>query len=208
MDSLDDYFRKESDGLEHPRLRRWSAFLNQPHASADMEVVRPRKGIFDEGPVVIYVNLKRPGYQAQQDTDSWSDELHRGLVKLHVRAINDENEALRFALAFPGEFEPVEDGVGEGFFNAVLREVVEDAPFAASLAGVLREFHVPAPDHDSPRYPECRERVDRTIRARARELRHDLRYEQPRAERILVAALAQYLDDRFSITSRRQLFGR
>jgi hypothetical protein len=42
-------------------------------------------------------------------------------------------------------------------------------------------------------------------RGRARELTLDLRYPAPQANKILGGALAIYLDDRFSITERRQL---
>ena len=47
--------------------------------------------------------------------------------------------------------------------------------------------------------------IDNAIRGRAKELTKYLGYEIPEAEDILASAVAQYLDDRFSVTNRRIL---
>ena len=54
-------------------------------------------------------------------------------------------------------------------------------------------------------YAECRDMIDGAIRGRARELTKKLGYAIPVAEEILVSAIAQYIDDRFSVTNRRVL---
>ena len=47
--------------------------------------------------------------------------------------------------------------------------------------------------------------IDGAIRGRAKELSKDLRYPISDAEGILAAAVAQYLDERFSVTNRKVL---
>ncbi|MEK6234950.1 MAG: hypothetical protein N2C14_09575 [Planctomycetales bacterium] len=55
------------------------------------------------------------------------------------------------------------------------------------------------------RWTICRELIAEAISGRARELTKSLKYPQQEARNILVSSLAQYLDDRFSVTSRRQM---
>lgn len=60
-------------------------------------------------------------------------------------------------------------------------------------------------DEEPPPLYECRDMIDGAIAGRAKELTKCLEYEIAEAEEILAAALAQYLDDRFSVTNRRVL---
>jgi len=47
--------------------------------------------------------------------------------------------------------------------------------------------------------------IDGAIRGRARELNKRLDYSVPEAEQILAGAIAQYLDERFSVSNRKVL---
>lgn len=203
MANINAYFQAEDEGwFDHPRLRRWRKFL-QEGARLQLEVVRPRQGL-DVGRAVLYVTIITNGQDLLEHED-WSDELNRGLIKLRVRAISHENEALRFGLAFAGAFEPAEDRVGDGFFNSVLKEELANGPLAEPLADVLAQVHALRPSHDSKSYSDCKDLIVGAIRGRALELTRDLGYPEHEANMILSSALAIYLDERFSVTDRRLL---
>jgi len=203
MENSNEYFLPDEDGwFDHPRLRHWQK-LKQGGARLLVEVRRERRGL-DVSHPVLYVTIAT-GDQERLEDELWSDELQHGLVKLGVRAISDENESLRFGISFADAFEPAEDRVGDGFFNSVLIDVLKQGPLAERLAEQIRQIHVLPPSRDSRSYPDCRDLILGAIRGRARELARDLGYPEPRANKILGDALAIYLDDRFSITERRQL---
>jgi len=202
MTNINEYFLADEDWFDHPRLRHWQK-LKQDGAILRVEVRRKRRGLDVEHPV-LYVTIAIGG-ENQLEREAWSDELHRGLVKLGVQAISVANESLRFGIAFTGAFEPAEDRVGDGYFNSVLIDVLTHGPLAKRLEAELARIHVLVPSRDGRSYADCKELILGAIRGRARELSHDLKYDEPRANAILGDALALYLDDRFSITSRREL---
>jgi hypothetical protein len=204
MENINEYFPpEEEDGwLEHPRLRHWQE-LQQGGAQLQVEVRREPHGLDVSSPV-LHVTIATGG-QKQIENEMWSDELHRGLVKLGVKAVSDDNESLRFGIAFADAFEPAEERVGDGFFNSVLIDALKQGPLARRLEDKLRHIHVLTPSRDGRSYADCKDLIVGAIQGRARELTRDLRYEKPRANQILGGALAIYLDDRFSITERRQL---
>ena len=156
------------------------------------------------GRAILYVTIAANG-QDILENEEWSYELNRGLIKLRVRALSQENEALRFGLAFAAAFEPAEDRVGDGFFNSVLKEELESGPLAAPLADVLSQVHALRPSHDSKSYSDCKDLIIGAIRGRALKLTRDLGYTEAEANTILSSALEIYLDERFSITNRRLL---
>ena len=205
MESMNEYFPPEAEGdcwFDHPRLRHWQA-LQQRGAQLRLEVSREQYGLYVDSPV-LHVTIEIGG-QAQHEDEPWSEDLHRGLVELGVRAVSDDHERLRFGRALADALERVEDRGGIGFFNSVVIDTLKQGPLAERLAEQLRRIHVLPASHDSSDYAECRDFIVGVIRGRARELTRDLGYEQPRASQILCGALAIYLDDRFSVTARRQL---
>jgi hypothetical protein len=203
MTNINEYFPPEEDvWFDHPQLRHWQK-LQQGGARLRVEVRRERRGL-DIGHPVLCVTIAI-GDQERLEDETWSDELHRGLVKLGVRAISDDNESLRFGLAFADALEPAEELVGDGFFNSVLIDVLRHGPLAKRLAEQLLQIHVLSPSRDGRSYSNCRELIVGAIQGRACELRRDLHYPEPQAENVLGDALAIYLDDRFSITERRRL---
>lgn len=54
-------------------------------------------------------------------------------------------------------------------------------------------------------YEDCLDMFNSVVSGRAEELVGPLKYERPTAEEILAGALAHYLDERFTVTNRRQL---
>ena len=57
----------------------------------------------------------------------WDDDLNSGLIDLHVRAVSPEQEAERFSLGLRGAMRKIEREVGDGYFNAVLVDLIRDS---------------------------------------------------------------------------------
>lgn len=204
MASINEYFSTDEDRwFDHPRLRHWQQ-LKQGGAQLRVEVRREQRGLLEISPPALYVTVVT-GDQKHLDEAIWIPDLDRGLIKLGVRAISDDNERLRFGIAFADAFQPAEEMVGDGFFNSVLIEVLKQGPLAKRLEEQIAQIHVLRANHESRSYADCRDLILGAIRGRARELTRDLGYPEPQANEILAGALAIYLDDRFSITERRQL---
>ncbi len=76
--------------------------------------------------------------------------------------------------------------------------------FSASSDRKLRKVQN-TPNHEGKSYGRCREAIADAISGRAHELKDKLGYSENEAKPILVHAIARYLDERFSVTSRRRL---
>jgi hypothetical protein len=126
-----------------------------------------------------------------------------------VRAVSPEQEAERFALGLRAAFRRAERDYGDGYFNAVLIDLIKDSDLTQhhEIAEVLKYAYANRPHQEggaSDRYTNCRELIAGAISGRARELTGSLNYAQDQAKQILVSALARYLDERFSVSSRRR----
>lgn len=118
--------------------------------------------------------------QRYQVREEWSDELNRGLILLHVRAVSPDHDAERFAFASPGALEPAEDRFGEGFFDSVsstsfvrgrsLEDSIRCSPVFTSLRA----------SRSRPQYRECRELIVSAIKGRAQELMRQSATRSPR----------------------------
>jgi hypothetical protein len=71
------------------------------------------------------------------------------------------------------------------------------------LAEVRRFVNTNRPER-SRTYHECRALIANEIGGRAVELRDKLKYQPEEAKQVMTKALAIYLDERFSVSSRRQ----
>jgi hypothetical protein len=207
MTTLDDFFNKPTESL-HPRLRNWKTRLEAGN-SATLEVYRPETELGQSEPE-MNLQFTKGGDQLPLETVPWDDELNAGLIQLGVRAHSPDQEAERFALGLRGALRKAEREFGDGYFNAVLVELLKDSELAryAEIAEVLKHAHANRPYREGEafdRYIFCRERIADAISGRARELTGPLNYSKEEAKQILVAALARYIDDRFSVSSRRRL---
>jgi hypothetical protein len=208
MTTLDDFFSKPAQSL-HPRLRNWKTRLAEPGTSATLEVDRPETA-FGQSQPEMNIQFTRNGTLLPVETVPWDDDLNSGLIHLGVRAINQEQEAERFALGLRAALRKPEREFGNGYFNSVLVELLQDSGFAshAEIAEVLKHVSANQPHREDgvfDRYTICRELISDAIRARLPELTGPLRYAPEEAKHILVSALARYLDERFSVSSRRRL---
>ena len=208
MTTLDDFFSKTTESL-HPRLRNWKTRLNEGNTSATLEVYRPETAV---GSLQPEMNLQftKDGNLLPLETVPWDDDFNAGLIQLKVHAIAPEQEAERFSLGLRAALRKAEREFGNGYFNAVLLDLLKDSDLNgnAEIAEVLQHAYSNSPHREGgafDRYTICRELIADAISGRARELTGPLNYTQEEAKRILVSALARYLDERFSVSSRRRL---
>ncbi len=209
MTKLDDFFAKPPE-LLHPRLRNWKLRLGQPGTTAKVEVFRPQTDLGLSQPE-MYLHFFQQGENILPvENVPWDDDLNSGLVILRVQAISHENEALRFSLGLRAAMRKAEREFGDGYFNGVLVDLLKDSDLTSygEIADVIKDVYANSPYRDGgvrDRYNTCRELIADAIAGRANELTNKLGYTQEEAKVILVSALAHYLDERFSISSRRRL---
>ena len=209
MPTWDDIFAAGRDASSHPKLRFWKQRKGQPDVSGvRCEVHRPRD-VLGYKPAKLYVHFyAQDNKELLCDEVDWDDELNAGLVALGVKAISLDNEGQRFSLALGAALRPAERRFGDGFFNAVFVEWIRETSFAETgpVREILPDVHTNNPYRgDGGSYGYCRELVGAAIRARALELTEKLDYSRADAESILSTALAQYLDERFSVSVGRAL---
>jgi hypothetical protein len=158
----------------------------------------------------MYVQFREGGKPTQLDTVLWDDDLNTGLIRLKVKSVNPDNEAERFALGVRAATRRAEREFGDGYFNAVLVDLIKDSDLTAhpEIAEIMKYAYANAPHREGgafDRYTIFRDLIADAISGRAKELTGDLGYSQEEAKEILVSALARYLDERFSVSSRREL---
>jgi hypothetical protein len=208
MTKLDDFFAKPPE-LLHPRLRNWKLRLEQPGMTARVEVFRPERDLGLSQPE-MYLHFRQDETILPVENMSWDDDLNSGLVILGVKAISHDNEALRFSLGLRGALRKAEREFGDGYFNGVLVDLLRDSDLTShsEIADIIKDVHANSPHREGgvrDRYNICRELIADAIAGRANELTKKLGYTEADAKGILVSALANYLDERFSISSRRRL---
>jgi len=208
MVTLDELIRSKPDELSHPRLRAWKKRLESA-GKATLEVHQPPTAL-GLAQAEIVLHFTKNGQAEPDEIVAWDDELNAGLIELCVRAINLDNEAARFALALRGALRNAEREFGDGYLNSVLVDLMKDSDLTqyAEIAEILK--HSTALGLDSQgkttrSYNLCREMIAGAISARANELRTNLGYTEEEIRQIIVRALRQYLDERFSVSARRQL---
>ena len=206
MPTLDDFFRAETE-QPHPRLRAWIRRIENGE-TATLEVFRPR-GEFGSGKPVMFVHFHAGEHPTETDEVPWDDDLNAGLIQRGVRAVDDQNEAERFSLGLRAAMKKAEREFGDGFFNAMLVDLIRESDLShhPEIAEVLQYSYANTPHPEGgafDRYPVCRGFITEAIRWRANELTQHLMYTRQEAERILVSAIARYLDERFSVSRRRE----
>jgi hypothetical protein len=205
MTRLDDFFQGPTDTLAHPRLRNWKDRLEQG-ATATLEVVRP-EAVLGQSRPEMNLQFTEGTKLLPLETVPWDDDLNAGLIQLQVPAGSPEQEAERFALGLRAAMRKAEREFGDGYFNAVLVDLLKDSDLTSNpkIAVVLEHAVASSPAREGRSYKPCREMITDAIRGRAQELTGPLKYSQDEAKQILVVALARYLDDRFSVSARRRL---
>src|SRR5947209_7565579 len=137
MTKLEDFFHSQTDSL-HPRLRNWKARLDRPGTSVTLEVFRPPTE-FGASQPEMNLQFTEEVKLLPLETVTWDDDLNAGLVQFGVRSDSPEHEAERFALGLRAAMRRVEREFGDGYFNSVLFELLNDSELARdpTIAEVL-----------------------------------------------------------------------
>lgn len=206
MPGFEQYFESKPDAPMHPKVRFWQSKQDQG-ARLVCELLRERDAL-SFGPASLFVSfLDEQGNDMQSpDEVDWDPRLNDALLELKVRAVTPENEAKRFGLVLRERFAEPEERFGDGFFNAVLIEYIDGSPFAKEppISEKRPFIHAHRASRDGSSFEACWNEINGIIVLCAHDLTA-LDYELHQAVPILSGALAEYLDERFSITSRRRL---
>jgi hypothetical protein len=164
----------------------------------------------DSGPGLsrtdLVIHRRTGGEQHAPQQIAWDDEVNAGLIDLHVRATDLANEAARFTLVLRAAMKKIERKYGDGYFNTVLVNLIDESDLARSgeIAEVRPYVHVSETNRGRESYGECRDAIAREIGVRATQLREKLGYAPEELKAIMTRALATYLDGRFSVSNRRR----
>ncbi|MDM8549339.1 hypothetical protein QUF72_04640 [Desulfobacterales bacterium HSG2] len=202
MSDFDKYFTKPEKKYYHPKLNLWKIYLDRG-ASSEIEIRRERDGLIFFKPTIMLIHFY--GQENYCDDELWDPDLNHWCVESGIKAIDLDNESLRFSLAFRDEFRKPEDRFGDGVFNRMLLHVIDTSPFKQheSVSDVRKDIHRGNPTFNSQTFNDCSEMIEFLIQERALELVEKLCYKKDKAIDILAGALGKYLDDRFSVTNRR-----
>jgi hypothetical protein len=208
MTTIDDFFNLAKDPLVercHPRLAEVERGIEEHKYQYQIELFHPEgnSGLYKTNMFIRRVdsNDKQPATESE-----WNEELNSGLIRLRVRAIDQQQETLRFAFGLRDALKNVESEFGNGYFNAVLLDLVEHSNLDCypEIKEVLKyTYHDKV--EESKRYHRCRDTIAFQISGRARELTKSLGYAEDEAKSILSKAIAKYIDSRFSVSSRREM---
>lgn len=202
MGKLDSIFSEREVAADHPLLQ----YLDEHKPDhVQIGVERPRE-LFGHKSAKLYIYFG--GDEARPPEEyMWDDDLNEGLVARGYPAVSLEKEKLRFNLLLRARLRRVERRHGQGLFNGVLVKVVREEGFAEfqEVEAVLDDVSTNKPHTEGESYEPCRTGIEQILRSVARDLIEKLEYSRPEAEEILAGALAQYLDDRFSVSDRRRL---
>ena len=205
---IDELFQKPTDQFADPHLRDWDARLSRPESMAKVEVEWPSI-VFGQTFPEMSIHISENGEPQPLETLSWDDELNAVLVARAVRALDETQEATRFTLALRAAFKRAEREFGDGYFNSVFFAVLRKLDLAEHL--LLRpliqelDYIFNLEKHNQPeRYQRCFDIIESAIRSRAHELKDSLGYSLDESKKILVDALVNYIDRRFSVSIRKQ----
>lgn len=201
---IDDFVREGDATASHPLLRFLGSKMRNGHRAVFRLEVPAR--LVGYAKAKIYLRLLEGDEEVDLKCDDWDDDLNDGLIRLGIRAETAENEQERFALALRDSLKRPENRYGDGYFNSVLVDFIQQSDLHAhpAIAAVLEHLPHLSP-HVGQSYYDCREMIEHAIRTRGLELTKHLGYPVPDAVDILAGALARYLDERFSVTNRRLL---
>jgi hypothetical protein len=207
MPGFDQYFESKPNAPMHPKVRFWQQRMQDTGTRPVCELIRERD-VLSFGPAMLYISfLDEHGNDVQSpDEIAWDSRLNDELLRLKVRAVTPKNESKRFGLVLRDRLAEPEERFGDGYFNAVLIQYIDESPFAQEPP--IREkrpfIHAYQASRDGSSFEACRTEIEAIIVQCAHDLKA-LDYKQHQAVPILSGALAEYLDERFSITSRQHL---
>jgi len=139
-------------------------------------------------------------------TFPWDAEINEELIGLGIRSKEFDSESIRFAIRLRDELRATETRYGNGFFNRTLVDLMTESYLDKhqEIKSALEKHHGIALERTSE-YHECRDSIAYVIGKRSRELTGPLGYDEATMRNILSKAIARYLDNRFSLSQRKQM---
>ena len=201
MANIDQLFAAPAK-YDHPRLRSWCSYKHSPDTTrCRVEMRRERWGLTGGLPT-LYFEADRKDGLVFVDREPWEEEFNTALVEQGFQAIDEGNEGKRFGYALEERLLRLSFRFGDFFFNAVTMNYLKDNgygldPVIASKLAEIKDYEPQQGDVAT----DCEERLENALGRCVKELA-GLGYEPAAGKRILNAAIAYYLDDRFCITSR------
>lgn len=186
----------------HPKLRIWSAWVGEPGFTAiDADVVREREGLVLK-PARLYLAFRHGASVVHSDETDWTPELDGWLITIaRAKGSSVAFDKTRFAQWLRNNLQPAIRRFGDGFFNVVFMEIVRrDFGDQAEVAQVLPKIYVGSNVHPDRR-GECVDLVEQAFNFTGKPIA-DLYGDSADAAEVLAGAVAQYLDERFSVTNR------
>jgi hypothetical protein len=193
----------------HPRVRAWMSYRRRPEVVGVRVVFMDRDGPFDTGPTRMFVEFHdAQGEIVQSDECAWEFDLERWLVSsAKARAVELPMEVLRFSLIMKHFLRKAIRVGGDGYFNAVFLNVAaSDFDWHPEVADVLRSVHrgQAAPGQARDHVVELVEGAFKRTAELIAEL-YDPNDPGNYARLLLGGAVARFIDDRFHISTRREL---
>ncbi|HEX3659733.1 MAG TPA: hypothetical protein VHV55_28355 [Pirellulales bacterium] len=201
MNELDKMFEAPSE-MALPPLVRYCKSRKEAGDRIEVELYRPDAGGSSQTGLVIHRwenEMEQTPYQVE-----WDDGVNAGLVDLGIRAINLQQEGERFAFSIRAALRHVERRYGDGYLSAVLVDLLDESDLCkgGEIFEVRKFVHAGRPERNRS-YHACRDLIADEIGGRAVELRDKLAYRPDEVKTVMTKALAIYLDERFSVSSRR-----
>jgi hypothetical protein len=192
-------------GYSHPVIRYHDKFMGATDFEATLDLWRPGDviGLRDAR---MTVKFAHGGESESWEDIPWDRLLNDELIKRRVRAVSPEVEAVRFGLAIRDDLRRVVSRFGDGFYNAALPKILKDIGFGSfeHVAELIEQIGDRG-QAVGPAYADCSVMVRHVLQERARQLKDDLKYSDDEVEATLAKAVANYLDERFHISVKKQL---
>lgn len=199
MSDFDKFFGSDPSAPSHPKLRFWGPLIAS-NPNSKCEILRKREG-FSFQPAEIYLHvIAEDGKLIQTDDAGWDEDINSYLLEHGIQAITPQNEAVRFNLILRADLQKIEVRCGEGYFNAVLLEVIEQEFASVEALNKIVQKIGPGNPHHGRSYISAREGVEGALSGCARLLVQKLKYQRDIAEAVLGNTLALYLDERFAVS--------
>jgi len=191
----------------HGSVEFWRQEAQYIGGRVEVDFERKRDGLsFRPARLFVYI-LDGDGNRTERSPEPWDEVVNRDLVAIGARAASEENEIERLGYALKFDLEPVEVRYGDGYFNSMLVQMLNELGFAdvASVARCLARISTGSPSRDSVAYDAARRDIESALREAGSPLTASLGYDDETAQQILAGAVAYYLDERFHVTNRERL---
>lgn len=200
------YLNTQMQRPDHPRIRAWKSYSSDPFVHRmNVEIRRERDALTYLPPRLFLFFYDLEGKVIRMDEAPWEIELEEWLIdERKIKAIDTDNEKLRFSLLLKPALRPILIQFGDGYFNAVLVEMLRAEKFHnhPEVANMLKGIYRSNPQAAS--YKDCQARIEYEFTGLWKKLKA-LYDDDDYADDVLGGAIARYLDERFSITSSREL---